>query len=117
MKKLIAILSVVLFANQASAEYFVLGFSEIKCTDYVDSKNYDNKRLSFLAWVMGYMTGRNFQTQSSTGSDKLAQIEVEIENICKDHPEYTLNEAAHSLYTLLCIQSVDFVTEVKCNDP
>ena len=55
MKKLLAILSVVLFANQASAEYLSFFPGNITCGKYL-ATDHQWTQLGYMSWINGFVS-------------------------------------------------------------
>ena len=112
MKKLLAILSVVLFANQASAEghysYEIFGAGNQSCAAYVKAYEVDAVRLMYEQWILGFVSAINFQlnqenallgTNHPTDLGKYLSdaFGAEVYNTCKAEPLLWFSDAVESL--------------------
>mgnify|MGYP006271696003 CR=1 FL=1 len=104
MKRLLGVLSVVLFANQASAEYLSLFPGTITCAEYLNEENSrteDNtrtwKHVSHLAWVLGFVSGINAAMNNDLGKDTQAAFEYIVKQYCQDNPLDSLSQSADNL--------------------
>ena len=85
MKKLLAILSVILFANQAST---VGGYT---CTAFLenieDQTNPDGQifKIIYWAWLKGFVTGANL-IKARQGRDKVDGFDFMLEQYCQESP-------------------------------
>ena len=65
----IAILSVVLFANKASAEYLSFFPGNITCGKYL-ATDHQWTQLGYMSWINGFVSGANFATSTKRGDGK-----------------------------------------------
>ena len=122
MKKLLAILSVVLFANQISAEghgvYTVIGFGANNCSSF--SEIYDTNDTPILdqykQWIMGYISAINHKaamdnltfdkgSNPKLGKGKAEAFLLVMYYYCKANPVQTFNDAANYLVEQLELES------------
>ena len=100
MKKLLAILSVVLFANQAIAVGGTTCSAFLE--DIEDQTNPDDQifKMIYMAWVGGFVTGAN-SIKAREGEDQVGGFDFMLKQYCIDNPLETLSGASAALYRQL----------------
>ena len=100
MKKLIAILSIVLFANQASA------FGGTTCSAFSKKNILDNNledktfAIIYEAWLDGFKDGANF-IKTRQGEDQVDSLTFMLKQYCRENPLETLSGASAEVYRQL----------------
>ena len=115
IKRLLAILFVVLFSNQVHAEYVTFGAGNVDCQTYLDVYDDETVRPLFDQYVFGYFTGmnslfetlneiNNTNTPTNLGEGYQSIFMSEIYKHCESSPQLRVQEALHLLLeTLLAL--------------
>ena len=76
----------------------VLGFDDMSCTAWVNSKSDEDQRRSYLVWMRGVLTGHNYGQQSQQVSTiSSGTIEMFVDRYCKLNPKDQFSEAVFRL--------------------
>lgn len=79
----------------AAAPLKTLGFDDMSCRAWSQSRDDAERRAVYVAWIRGLLTGHNYARpaqQVSTISS--GTIENYVDRYCKDHPQGGFDEAA-----------------------
>ena len=109
MKKLIFIfiLNLCLFLFYESSNIYAKSYSIGAGSEHCGTLiNYERDRVSkdmmywvYIHWMLGYISGSNYQTQSMKGSNTEGEsIYFAAINYCKNHPLKRLNDAIKFIY-------------------
>jgi hypothetical protein len=104
VKRLLAVLSVFLFSNQAHAEYSTFGAGNVDCQTYLDNYNDETLRPLFDQYVFGYLTGmnalletlnqmNNTDTPTNVGEGYQSIFMLEIYKHCEFSPQRSFQDA------------------------
>ena len=75
-----------------------LGFDDMSCTAWANSKNDLDQRRSFIVWVRGFLTGHNYALQEQQVSTiSSGTIEMYVNRYCASNPEGSFSDAAFRL--------------------
>lgn len=73
----------------------VLGFDDMSCQVWKQSKGDTDQRALYIAWIRGLLTGHNYARPSQQVSTiSSGTIEQWVNRYCSDHPQSGFNEAA-----------------------
>ena len=76
----------------------ILGFDDMSCAAWNDSKGDPDLRASYVVWVRGFLTGHNYGQQAQqVSSISSGTIELNINNYCKQNPNGSFSDAAFRL--------------------
>ena len=98
MKKFFFVI-VFLFSLNAFS-YTVQGSQECGDIIYEDRMNNDMMYQAVTSWLQGYITARNFITDSDKGAD-FHSLYFALLNFCKDFPLKDIDDAAIFIYSTL----------------
>lgn len=93
----------VLNAVPAKATYRVLGQGHSTCSNYLEAaSSKDVNQVIYVAWVFGYITGRNYESSSVSGKNAdYDALALAMLNHCTANPFDSLFEVAAALYPKL----------------
>lgn len=75
-----------------------LGFDDMSCRAWIQSKDDAERRALYIAWVRGLLTGHNYARPSQQVSTiSSGTIEQHITRFCNDHPQGGFDTAAMRL--------------------
>ncbi|MDP3539616.1 MAG: hypothetical protein Q8S26_13040 [Azonexus sp.] len=94
--KFLVILLATLSLPYAQAEPLkTLGFDDMSCQAWKQSKGDADQRGPYIAWIRGLLTGHNYARPSQQVSTiSSGTIEQWINRYCTDHPQSGFDEAA-----------------------
>lgn len=94
--KFLVILLATFSLSYAQAEPLkTLGFDDMSCQAWKQSKGDADQRGLYVAWIRGLLTGHNYARQSQQVSTiSSGTIEQWITRYCTDHPQSSIDEAA-----------------------
>lgn len=96
LSNLLAAVLMALGLSSAQAEPLkTLGFDDMSCQAWKQSKEDADQRTLYITWVRGFLTGHNYARpgqQVSTISS--GTIEMWVNRYCNDNPQSGFNEAA-----------------------
>lgn len=73
----------------------ILGFDDMSCQAWKQSKNDTDQRAVYIVWIRGLLTGHNYARPSQQVSTiSGGTIEQWVNRYCNDHPQSGFNEAA-----------------------
>lgn len=73
----------------------ILGFDDMSCQAWKQSKNDTDQRAVYIVWIRGLLTGHNYARPSQQVSTiSSGTIEQWVNRYCSDHPQSGFNEAA-----------------------
>lgn len=73
----------------------ILGFDDMSCQAWKQSKNDTDQRAVYVVWIRGLLTGHNYARPSQQVSTiSSGTIEQWVSRYCNDHPQSGFNEAA-----------------------
>ena len=103
MKQFLIVLSLVLFAGQASA-YFTWGIGEMRCNRFVSAKSeFEHGRdqrthPAQLNWIKGFITGINWSRDSNIARDlTIETVDNWIDGYCRKNLGDSIAEASAAL--------------------
>lgn len=80
---------------QAQTSMKTLGFDDMSCDAWKQSKNDEEQRGLYIAWIRGVLTGHNYARPSEQVSTiSSGTIDQWVERYCKDNPKEGFNDAA-----------------------
>ena len=89
------LLTALLAAPAASAPVRMVGFDDMSCRAWVQSKQDADQRKLYIAWVRGVLTGHNYARQSQQVSVvSSGTIENFVDRYCAEKPLGDFGEAA-----------------------
>ena len=96
----LATLVLILAIAQPAAAYTVKG--SVECPDVVREDANEKFRQMNMWWVLGYISGRNYERDASTakGVDS-KQLYAHVLAYCRSHPGRDMDDASKDLYDLL----------------
>lgn len=72
-----------------------LGFDDMSCDTWKQSKDDEAQRTLYIAWIRGVLTGHNYARPSEQVSTiSSGTIDQWVERYCKDNPKEGFNNAA-----------------------
>lgn len=72
-----------------------LGFDDMSCQAWKQSKEDAERRTLYITWIRGLLTGHNYARPSQQVSTiSSGTIEMWVNRYCSDHPQGGFNEAA-----------------------
>ena len=76
----------------------MLGFDDMSCTVWINSKDDVDQRRVYLVWMRGVLTGHNYGQQSQQVSTiSSGTIEMFVERYCKLNPKDQFSDAVFRL--------------------
>ncbi|MEI7611405.1 MAG: hypothetical protein WCK63_00780 [Betaproteobacteria bacterium] len=73
----------------------MLGFDDMSCNSWINSKNENELRRTQLAWVRGVLTGHNYANQRQQVSViSNGTVENFVDRYCSDNPQGEYSDAA-----------------------
>ena len=73
----------------------IVGFDDMSCRAWADSKNDTDQRQLYLAWIRGLLTGHNYARQSQQVSAMSSgTIENHVDRYCRQNPTGDFGDAA-----------------------
>ncbi|MFT3848663.1 MAG: hypothetical protein QM739_08260 [Propionivibrio sp.] len=82
-------------APAAAAPLKIVGFDDMSCRAWVQSKNDTEVRNSYLAWIRGVLTGHNYANQSQQVSAVSAgTVQNFVDRYCAEKPLGDFGSAA-----------------------
>jgi len=97
MSQKISVLSALLIAATAvaAAPVKIVGFDDMSCRAWVQSKQDADQRKLYLVWVRGVLTGHNYARQSQQVSVvSNGTVENFVDRYCADKPLGEFSDAA-----------------------
>ena len=100
---IIALSLLILNAVPAKATYRVLGHGHSTCSNYLEAASLnDVNQVIYVAWMFGYITGRNYESSSVSGKNAdYDALALAMLNYCTANPFDSLFEVAEALYPKL----------------
>ena len=97
--QLIALLGIGFVVGSAqAAPVKMLGFDDMTCTAWFNSKNDGEQRASYLIWMRGVLTGYNYgQQKQQVSTVSSGTIEMFVDRYCKLNPKDDFSEAIFRL--------------------
>lgn len=97
--QLIALLCATLLVGAAQATPIkMLGFDDMSCTAWINSKGDNEQRGTYLIWMRGVLTGHNYgQPSQQVSSISSGTIEMFVDRYCKLNPKDQFSEAVFRL--------------------
>ncbi|GEM_PF-555579 len=85
-------------APALAAPINLLGFDDMSCTAWINSKDDVDQRRAYLVWMRGVLTGHNYGQQSQQVSTiSSGTIEMFVERYCKLNPKDQFSDAVFRL--------------------
>jgi len=83
-----------------AAAYTVKG--SVECPDVVKEDANDKFRLANMWWILGYMSGRNYENDANTSKGVEAEdLYAHVLSFCRANPGKDMDDASIDLYNLL----------------
>jgi hypothetical protein len=97
--QLISLLCIGFFVGSVqAAPVKMLGFDDMTCAAWFNSKNDGEQRASYLVWMRGVLTGHNYgQQKQQVSSVSSGTIEMFVDRYCKSNPKEDFSEAVFRL--------------------
>ena len=97
--QLIALLCANLVVGPAlAAPVNMLGFDDMSCTAWINSKNDADQRRGYLVWMRGVLTGHNYGQQSQqVSSISSGTVEQYVNRYCASNPNGLFSDAVFRL--------------------
>ena len=99
LSRLVGLIGVLCVAGTgAAAPLKLLGFDDMSCAAWNDSKDDQDLRNSHVVWVRGFLSGHNYAQQSQqVSSISSGTIELYVNRYCAQNPKDTFSDAAMRL--------------------
>jgi hypothetical protein len=82
-------------ANVAAVPLKVLGFDDMSCKAWLQSKDDAELRKQYVAWVRGFLSGHNYANQSQQISVvSSGTVELYVQRFCSEKPLGQFSDAA-----------------------
>lgn len=82
-------------AHSVAAPLKIVGFDDMSCRAWVQSKNDTEQRNGYLAWIRGVLSGHNYANQSQQVSAVSAgTVQNFVDRYCVEKPLGEFSEAA-----------------------
>lgn len=89
------VFAAVISTGAAAAPLKIVGFDDMSCSAWVQSKDDAELRKNYLAWIRGVLTGHNYARQSQQVSDiSSGTVEKFIDRYCVEKPRGEFSDAA-----------------------
>ena len=89
------ILGVVAMGEAAAAPVKLVGFDDMSCRAWSESKGDAERRKEYLAWVSGALSGHNYANQKQqTASVSSGTVENFVNRYCAEKPQGDFSDAA-----------------------
>jgi hypothetical protein len=96
--QLIALFCIGLFFGTAQANVNLLGFDDMSCKAWVESKNDPDQRKLYVVWMRGFLTGYNYGEQAKqVSSISSGTVEQYANRYCASNPTGQFSDAVFRL--------------------
>lgn len=95
-----AAIGVAIFSLPAAAQtpLKILGFDDMSCQAWMQSKDNPDQRALYLSWMRGLLTGHNYARPSQQVSTiSSGTIDQYVSRYCREHPQGRIDEAVFRL--------------------
>lgn len=76
----------------------ILGFDDMSCQAWAQSKDTPDQRTLYLSWMRGVLTGHNYARPSQQVSTiSSGTIDQNVSRYCREHPQGRFDEAVFRL--------------------
>ena len=91
----VLLLALLVATSAAAAPLKVVGFDDMSCRAWIESKDDKDQRQLFIAWIRGVLTGHNYANQKQQISDvSSGTVENFVDRYCASNPKGEFQDAA-----------------------
>jgi hypothetical protein len=89
------LLAMLIAAGAEAAPVKIVGFDDMSCRAWVDSREDAEQRAAYLAWIRGVLTGHNYANQrQQVSAVSSGTVENFVNRYCVEKPDGDFGEAA-----------------------
>lgn len=89
------LLAMLITAGAEAAPVKIVGFDDMSCRAWVDSREDAEQRAAYLAWIRGVLTGHNYANQrQQVSAVSSGTVENFVNRYCVEKPDGDFGEAA-----------------------